>query len=301
MLVVVALGGNAFVRPGMPMDQEEHIRNIRIAAQVVAKIAEEDGVRVVVTHGNGPQVGFFDELQLLAERRYFRLDALVAATQGLLGYLLAESIDEILGPGRAVAVVTRTLVDEEDQAFKNPTKFIGPAYPREVAERLAAKYGWSVREDVRRGWRRVVPSPEPVAVVEAEAIRALLDRGHIVIASGGGGVPVSKRGGVEAVVDKDLASQVLANALGAEAFVILTDVDGVYVDFNTPRRRKLDKVAAAELERLYREGQFPEGSMGPKVLATLRFLRNGGKWAAIGALEDGYQVFRWQKGTVILP
>jgi len=301
VLVVVALGGNAFARPGGPMDQEEHVKNIKIAARVVAKIAEEDGAQVVVTHGNGPQVGLLDELQLLAERRYFRLDALVAATQGLLGYLLVESIDEVLGPGRAVAVVTRTLVDEGDRAFENPTKFVGPVYAREDAERLAAKYGWAVREDVGRGWRRVVPSPEPAAVVEAEAIKALLDRGLIVVALGGGGVPVSRRGGVEAVVDKDLASQVLANALGAEALVILTDVDGVYVDFNTPRRRRLERINAEELERLYREGQFPEGSMGPKVLAALRFVRNGGRWAAIGALEDGHEVFKGRRGTLILP
>lgn len=299
MLVVVALGGNAFTRPGKPIDQEEHLRNIEIAADVIAEIARE-GHSVVVTHGNGPQVGLLDELQLAAGRRYFKLDALVAASQGLLGYLLVASIDKRLGRGRAVSVVTRVLVDEDDPAFKRPTKFVGPAYPKEVAEELARRYGWTIGQDSARGWRRVVPSPDPIAVVEAEAIRALLERGYVVVASGGGGVPVSERGGVEAVVDKDLASQVLANALGADALVILTDVDGVYVDFNTPRRRRLGVVTVKELERLYDEGQFPAGSMGPKVIAAIRFIKGGGKWAAIGALEEGYRVFKRQSGTIIV-
>lgn len=299
VLVVIALGGNAFTRPGRPIDQEEHLRNIEIAADVIAKIVEE-GHRVVVTHGNGPQVGLLDELQLVAERRYFKLDALVAATQGLLGYLLALSIDKRLGLGRAVAVVTRALVDEGDPAFKNPTKFVGPAYPKDVAEELAKRYGWVVKQDAARGWRRVVPSPDPAALVEIEAIRALAERGHVVIAAGGGGVPVSRQGGLEAVVDKDLASQVLANALGADALLILTDVDGVYIDFNTPRRRKLDVVTAEELEELYKAGQFPAGSMGPKVLAAIRFVRNGGRWAAIGALEEGYEVFKRRRGTLVV-
>ncbi|MEL9991818.1 MAG: carbamate kinase [Thermoproteus sp.] len=300
MFVVIALGGNAFTRPGRAMDQEEHLRNIKVAAEVVAKIAEE-GHKVVVTHGNGPQVGFFDELQLIADRRYFKLDALVAATQGLLGYLLASSIDEKLGPGRSVALVTRALVGEEDPAFKEPTKFIGPAYPKEVAERLAERYGWTIRQDVGRGWRRVVPSPEPLAVLEVGAIRALADSGFIVIAAGGGGVPTSSRGGLEAVVDKDLASQVLANALGADALVILTDVDGVYIDYKTPRQRKIGEISADELKKLYDGGQFPAGSMGPKVLAAIRFVKNGGKFAAIGALEEGYYVFKRERGTVVLP
>lgn len=299
VLVVVALGGNAFTRPGKPLDQEEHLRNIEIAADVIAKIARE-GHYVVVTHGNGPQVGFLDELQLIAGRRYFRLDALGAATQGLLGYLLAASIDKRLGRGKAVSIITRVLVDEDDPAFKNPTKFVGPAYPKDVAEELARKYGWAIKQDSTRGWRRVVPSPDPIALVEVEAIKALVERGYVVIAAGGGGVPITDRGGVEAVVDKDLASQVLANALGADVLIILTDIDGVYIDFNTPRQKRLDVVTVRELERLYEEGQFPAGSMGPKVLAAIRFIKNGGKWAAIGALEEGYLVFRRQRGTVIL-
>ncbi|MFB6490389.1 MAG: carbamate kinase [Thermoproteus sp. AZ2] len=301
MLVVIALGGNAFLRPGAEPSQEEHLRNIKAAARVIAEIARE-GHSVVVTHGNGPQVGILDELQAIANRRYFSLDAIGAATQGLLGYLIAQSIDEELrDSGRAIAVVTRSLVRLEDPAFSNPTKFVGAAYPKEVAEALAAKYGWAIRLDKARGWRRVVPSPEPVGVVEARAIRALLQEGFIVVAVGGGGVPVADGRGVEAVIDKDLASQVLANELGANALVILTDVDGVYLDYGTERQRGLGRVSVDELERYYREGQFPAGSMGPKVLAAIRFIRGGGEWAAIGRLEEGYEVFKQRRGTIILP
>lgn len=301
MLVVVALGGNAFLRRGAEPTQEEHLLNIKIAARVVAEIVGE-GHKVVVTHGNGPQVGALDELQAAADRRYLKLDALGAATQGFLGYFIAQSIDEELGTfGAAVAVVTRTLVRGDDPAFSNPTKFVGVAYPEDAARRLAEEHGWVMKLDKGKGWRRVVPSPEPLDMIEVEAIRSLVDAGHVVVAAGGGGVPIADREGVEAVVDKDLASQILANRLGADTLVILTDVDGVYMNFGTERQRRLGRVSAGELEKYYLEGHFPAGSMGPKVLAALRFVRGGGKWAAIGLLEEGYEVFAQRSGTIITP
>lgn len=299
MLIVIALGGNAFVRRGRPLDQEEHLYNIDKAAELVAKLVS-DGHKIVVTHGNGPQVGLLDELQLKGGRRYFRLDALVAATQGLLGYFIANAIDKALGTyGRAVAVVTRVSVDPEDPSFKNPSKFIGPSYAKRDADLMAQKYGFIMREEVGRGWRRVVPSPEPMGVMEVEAVKRLLESGFVVIAAGGGGVPTHSHFGVEAVVDKDLASQVLANSLGADAFIILTDVDGVYLDYGTERQRKLERVSADELLKYYYEGRFEEGSMGPKVLAAARFVKNGGAWAAIGALDEGYYVFKRERGTIV--
>lgn len=295
MRIVVALGGNAFNKPGEPFTQETHVKNIRRAAEVVAKIVKE-GNNVVVTHGNGPQVGFFAELQ-----QVFMLDALTAATQGLLGYFITSAIDSLLGPGRSVAMTTRVEVDCRDPAFKNATKFIGPLYTREEAEALSIKHRWEFRQDPRGGWRRVVPSPMPLRVVEIEVIKKLVDSSHVVVAVGGGGVPICDGVGVEAVVDKDLASTLLALEIGADLFIVLTDIDGVYLNYGKPHQKKLDRVKVGELERYHTEGHFPPGSMGPKVQAAIQFVKLSKNRAAIGSIEEGYRVYRGDAGTQIYP
>ena len=295
---MVALGGNAFNKPGEPISQDTHLKNVDTAARVISRIVDE-GYRVVVTHGNGPQVGFLAELQ--RDKPAFMLDALNAATQGLLGYLLVSAIDRHLGTGRSVAVVTRVEVDCGDPAFKNPTKYIGPLYHEREAEELSKRYGWQFRQDPRGGWRRVVPSPTPRRIIELEAVRRLSDAGYVVVASGGGGVPTCNGVGVEGVVDKDLAAALLAAELGADLLLILTDVDGVYINYRKPNQRRLGTVHVDELERYYAEGHFPPGSMGPKVLAAVEFVRRGGGRAAIGALEEGYEVFKGVRGTQVVP
>ncbi len=295
---VVALGGNAFNRPGEPITQETHLRNVDVAARVVARIVQE-GHQVVVTHGNGPQVGYLAELQ--KDNGTFRLDALNAMTQGMLGYFIISALDRYLGRGRAVALVTRVEVDCDDPAFKNPTKFIGPLYSREQAEALAQKYGWQIKQDPRGGWRRVVASPTPLKIVEVDAVKRLLGAGFIVVAAGGGGIPICGDRGVEGVIDKDLASSLLALELDADFFMILTDTDAVYLNYRKPNQRRLDKVRVEELEMYFAEGHFPPGSMGPKVQAVINFVKKTGKRAAIGALEEGYEVFSGIKGTQVTP
>lgn len=244
-------------------------------------------------------MGFLAELQKGVEA--FRLDALTAATQGIFGYFIAQAVDEAIGDKRTTTVVTRVLARCDDPAFKNPTKFIGPVYGEEEAKTLTGRYGWHFRQDPRGGWRRVVPSPIPIEIVEIEAIRRLIDSGFLVVAAGGGGIPTCDRRGVEGVVDKDLASALLAVQLAADILFILTDVDGVYINYRRPGQRKLDKVTKAELEKYLSEGHFPPGSMGPKVEAALYFLDRGGKRVAIGALEEGYEVFRGLAGMQITP
>ncbi|MEZ0318697.1 MAG: carbamate kinase [Pyrobaculum sp.] len=298
MRVVIALGGNAFNQPGEPIRQDIHLKNVEAAAEVVARIARE-GNQVLVTHGNGPQVGFFAELQ--KEINAFRLDALGAATQGLLGYFIVSAVDKRLGPGRAVAVFTRTEVDCNDPAFTNPTKYIGPSYSEAEARALAERYGWAFQQDPRGGYRRVVPSPAPLRILELGAVKVLLESGFVVVAAGGGGVPICNDAGVEAVVDKDLATSILAEQIGADLLVILTDIDAVYINFKKPNQKRLGVVKVGELEKYLLEGHFPPGSMGPKVEAAIRFVKSTGKRAAIGALEHGYDVYRGAAGTQVVP
>jgi Carbamate kinase len=296
--VVVALGGNAFNKPNEAINQETHLKNVDVAARVLARIVE-DGHQVVVTHGNGPQVGYLAELE--KDNEAFRLDALTAMTQGMLGYFLVSALDKYLGRWRAAALVTRVEVDCDDPAFKNPTKFIGPLYGKEQAETLARRYGWQFRQDPRGGWRRVVASPTPLGIVEIEAVRRLLDAGFVVVAAGGGGIPLCGGRGVEGVIDKDLASSLLALELGADFFMMLTDTDAVYLNYGKPNQKRLEVVTVHELEKYHAEGHFPPGSMGPKVQAAINFVKKTGRRAAIGALEEGYDVFRGIKGTRVTP
>jgi carbamate kinase len=286
--IVIALGGNALLRRSDPMTTEVQRKNIKVAAQAIAPLAAEHSI--VVVHGNGPQVGL---LSLQAESyrgaEPYPLDVLDAGTQGMIGYLVQQELRSLLPPERQVAtLLTMIEVDPEDPAFASPTKFVGPVYDKEAADTLAAEKGWAFRQD-GTAWRRVVPSPEPERIVEIQPIRWLLERGAVVICAGGGGIPTVSPAagapalfGVEAVIDKDLASELLAEDVGADLLLMATDVDGVYLDWGTPRSRRLGRVTPQELAGY----EFAAGSMGPKVNAAVRFNRKTGRRAAIGALDD---------------
>lgn len=306
-LAVIALGGNAFLRKGEEPSMENQWRNVYNAARDIAEL-QALGWSILVTHGNGPQVGLILEwMDKLGP--HMTLDVANAMTQGWLGYMLAQAIGNIqeeLGlPRRVVALVNQVEVNTEDPDFQNPTKYVGKYYSQEDAERLAREMGWKFREDPRGGWRRVVPSPQPLGNLEAPVIKHLLQRGYTVIASGGGGVPVHRMGtrvrGVEAVIDKDRASSLLARILGADHFIILTDVEGVYLDYGKPTQRLLRRLTLREAERLLSNNVFPPGSMGPKVEAATLFVKDTGRPAAIGMLGQLLEIIKGEKGTHIVP
>jgi len=309
-LVTIALGGNAFLQKGQKGTVEEQWDNVVKAMKQVADIIEK-GYRVILTHGNGPQVGnILEWMDALREKiPPLTMDFANAMTQGWIGYMIQQALtNELRRRGvnkHVVTVVNRVLVRKDDPAFQNPTKYVGPYYDEETAKRIAKEKGWAMKPDPRGGWRRVVPSPDPVGNVEIEAIRTLLRNGFIVVASGGGGIPVIKENeeikGVEAVIDKDLAGERLASLVGADYFVIVTDVEGVYLHFRTPQQKLLRKLTVSEAEKLYKEGHFPPGSMGPKVLAAIRFIKNGGKRAAIGHLYKALDTLEGRAGTTIVP
>jgi carbamate kinase len=278
---VVALGGNALTRQGQSGTAEEMAANAAAMAASVNDVIEA-GWRVVIVHGNGPQVGNLalqQEATTLVPAQPLAL--LNAMTQGELGSLIASSINTLRGPGTAAALVTHVTVSAADPAFTAPSKPIGPFFTEDDAHRLAAARAWVVQPDSGRGFRRVVPSPEPAGVVELDAVRALVAAGHVVIACGGGGIPVTDAGAVEAVIDKDRAASLLARLLGAQALLILTAVDRVMLNYGTPQQAELETISAGEAERYLSEGQFPPGSMGPKIEAALAFLAWGGEWAAV--------------------
>ena len=303
MRIVIALGGNALLRRGDPMTTEVQRRNIRIAAEAIAPLAAEHSM--VVVHGNGPQVGL---LSLQAESYHdaepYPLDVLDAGTQGIIGYLIQQELRSQLPPERQVAtLLTMITVDPDDPAFTSPAKFVGPVYARESADALAAEKGWTFKPD-GTSWRRVVPSPQPRQILEIQPISWLLERGAVVICAGGGGIPTmypssapAELVGVEAVIDKDLASELLAEDVAADLFVMATDVDGVYVHWATPQQRRLDRATPEELAGY----QFAAGSMGPKVEAASRFAAKTGKRAAIGSLADITGIVAGQAGTSVVP
>ncbi len=312
--ILIALGGNAFQSKGEAGTPENYWRNAYRAAETIVKIVKE-GYKVAVTHGNGPQVGIILEWMERSKDKIppMTMDIAGAMTQGWLGYLLMQAIhntlikegvqDHVKG---VVAIVNQVAVSKDDPAWKNPTKYVGSYYSEEEAKKLMKEKGWVIKPDPRGGWRRVVPSPDPVENVEVGAVRKLLDEGWIVIASGGGGIPVIRNEdgtlqGAEAVIDKDLAGEVLATGLGVGTFVILTDVEGVYLNFGKPDQKLLKEVTVSELEKYYKEGHFKPGSMGPKVLAVIRFLKRGGKKAMIGHLHKGYEVIKGLSGTRVYP
>ena len=282
---VVALGGNALTRLGQSGTAEEMAGNAATMAACVNDVIEA-GWRVVIVHGNGPQVG---NLALQQEATTAvppqPLALLNAMTQGELGSLIATSINALRGPGAAAALVTHVTVSQADPAFAAPSKPIGPFFTAGEAEHLAGTRGWVMHPDSGRGYRRVVPSPEPIGIVEIGAIRALVDAGCLVIACGGGGIPVGASGehaaGIDAVIDKDRAASLMGRLVRAQALVLVTAVDQVMINYGTPQQAKLGPITMAEAERHLRDGQFPPGSMGPKVEAALAFLAGGGEWAAI--------------------
>ncbi|MEN3000000.1 MAG: carbamate kinase [Acidilobaceae archaeon] len=306
MLLVIALGGNA-LQPSGRKEVEEQWRAVSSAMAPVSEVIAE-GHSVVLTHGNGPQVGFlleaFESLPMTEPRP--TLDLAVAMTQGWIGFMIAHALERELArrgvKKRAVVVPTRVIVSSDEQEWR-PTKPIGRSYSKEEAEVLSKKMRWSFREDPRGGYRRVVPSPAPVKVLEVDVISVLLQGGFVPIATGGGGIPLARSNGelkpVEAVVDKDLASSLLAAELGADKFVILTDVTGIAINYKKPGETWLRRVSVRELRKLYEEGHFPPGSMGPKVLACIKYVEFTGKECAVGHLEDAYRVIKGEAGTSI--
>lgn len=289
---VVALGGNAITRSGQAGTSQEQATNARSMAQAVCRLRDA-GWRVVLVHGNGPQVGNIAIQQEVAAHRVPELPLFWqnAMTVGQLGSLLTLALHEAgTGGSGVVTVVTHVEVDRADPAFGRPTKPIGPFMAQDEAREHAAERGWTVAEDAGRGYRRLVPSPLPLRIVELDAIRALVDQGLVVIAAGGGGLPVVAAGGggylgLDAVIDKDLTAQRLANALDADALVLVTDVPQVMLDHGTPRARPILEMTVDEAEAYAAAGQFPEGSMGPKMRAAVRFVRDGGRAAVITNAE----------------
>ena len=306
MRVVVALGGNALLRRGEPLTAENQRTNARTACQALAPLALEH--ELVISHGNGPQVGLLAlQASAYTQVEAYPLDILDAQTEGMIGYILQQELgNELPLNHRLATVLTLVEVDPADPAFANPTKPVGPIYTQEEAEALAAEKGWAFKPD-GTSHRRVVPSPLPKQIFGLDPVRWMLDQGCVVICAGGGGIPVMyvddpvpagrRLIGVEAVIDKDLASALLAAELGADALIIVTDVDAVYADWGTPDQRPLGRTSVAELSG----AQFAAGSMGPKVRAACQFVERTGGIAAIGSINDTPKLLRGEAGTLVVP
>ncbi|UTV27379.1 carbamate kinase [Photobacterium atrarenae] len=296
--VVVALGGNALLRRGEPLEADIQRQNIATAARAIADIATE--YNVVLVHGNGPQVGLL-ALQGLEYKQVnpYPLDVLGSETQGMIGYMLMQELKNLLPAQQISCMLTQMSVDPNDPAFADPTKPIGPVYEEAEARALAEKYHWTVKPDGPY-FRRVVPSPLPTGIIEDDAITALIKQNHLVICTGGGGIPVKEENGklvgVEAVIDKDMSAAFLAKQLGADALLILTDADAVYLDWGKPTQKALRSTTPTELAQY----QFDAGSMGPKIDASCEFIRQGGKLVGIGSLEDGLNILKGEAGTNII-
>ncbi|MEZ9894664.1 carbamate kinase [Vibrio lentus] len=295
--VVVALGGNALLRRGEPLEADVQRRNIETAVKTISEIAKV--YNVVLVHGNGPQVGLL-ALQGLEYKKVnpYPLDVLGSETQGMIGYMLMQEFKNYLPNRNISCMLTQMTVDPNDPAFADPTKPIGPIYEEAEARELAEKFHWIVKPDGQH-FRRVVPSPRPTGIVEHDAITQLIDAGHLVICTGGGGIPVKKENGklvgVEAVIDKDMSAAFLAKQLDADALLILTDADAVYLDWGKLTQHALRSTTPSELTKF----TFDAGSMGPKIEASCEFIQQGGKVVGIGALEDGLQILQGQAGTNI--
>jgi len=303
VLIVTALGGNALLKRGEAMTAENQRANVRIAARSLAPVAAEHDL--VVGHGNGPQVGLL-ALQgaAYAKVETYPLDVLGAQTEGMIGYMIEQELGNLMPFERPFAtLLTMIEVDANDPAFRNPTKFIGPVYPKDEADRLAAEKQWVFKQDGDK-WRRVVASPEPKRIFELRPIQWLLEKHTIVIAAGGGGIPAvydagAKRvlKGIECVIDKDLATELLARELKADLYVMLTDADAVYVDWGKPTQKAIRRASPDALAQF----EFAAGSMGPKVDAACRFVRTTGKRAAIGDLADLGRIIAGEAGTTVDP
>lgn len=307
--IVIAIGGNAIISEGQKGTVEEQYNNIGKMCPYIADLIEE-GYRVILTHGNGPQVG---NLLLQGEAAKDRIpvlpiDVCVAETQGQLGYMIKQSLENLLRKRGiekdVVSVLSQVLVDKNDPAFKEPTKPIGPFYSKEEADEISKAKNYSMVEDSGRGYRRVVPSPRPLDIVEQSVVRTLTDNGTIVITVGGGGIPVIEDNGglkgVEAVIDKDYASSLLANQIEADFLVILTGVPQVAINFGKPNQEFLSKMSLDEAKKHFEEGQFPKGSMGPKIEAGIEYLDRGGKKVIITSLELLKDAIEGKAGTMII-
>jgi carbamate kinase len=307
--VVIALGGNALLRRGAPDTYDEMYAAARGAAERIADIAA-DGWEVVVTHGNGPQVGRILMQQEAAAKQVhpMPLDVCGAESQGQIGYLLQVTIGDVFferGMERPVAtILTLTRVRAQDPAFRSPTKYVGPYFTEAQAHRREEQRGWAMRPDPHGGWRRVVPSPKPYSIVETPVIRQLIGSGVIVIAGGGGGVPVIEKGprliGKEGVVDKDLAAAILAHEVAAQVLLILTDVPQVQRGFGSLMPESIERMDVSEARRLLKRGEFGSGSMGPKVDAAVRFVRDGDRRAVIAELDQAREALAGTAGTEIV-
>lgn len=308
---LIAIGGNSLIRAGQRGSPQEQLTNARETARRIAQLVS-DGWRIIITHGNGPQVG----AALLRSERASQevypqpLDVCVATTQSEIGYLLQRGMLNALRGARiytpVMTILTQVQVSCNDQAFRNPTKPIGPFYSKSVAEERQRSFGWTMVEDAERGYRRVVASPEPVAVLEQEMIRQVMELGIIVIALGGGGIPIvieedQTVKGIEAVIDKDRASALLASGLGIDCLIISTDVEQVYLDYKKPNQRGLKRATAGQMQRYLEQGHFPPGSMGPKIESAIRFLQHGGKEVIITSCDHLLDAVQGKAGTQITP
>ncbi len=305
---VIALGGNALIKKGQKGTIYEQFANTRRSTKSIVKMIKE-GWDVVITHGNGPQVG-----AILLQNKVAKdltpampLGICVAESEGLIGYMIQQCLSNALKKEQiekpVIALITQVIVDQDDPSLSHPTKPIGPYYNEDEAIQLRKEGCQMTRQP--RGWRMVVPSPDPKQIVEGESIRKMLDEGIIVIASGGGGMPVVEKengglDGLEAVIDKDLTAERLAEAVEAELLLILTDVEKVYLHYGTPKQKTLDKISLKELKNYYETVQFPPGSMGPKILAAIRFLESGGKKVIVANIEKGWEALHGETGTLIV-
>lgn len=312
--LLIAFGGNALNVPGnAPAHQREEFRQARQSMEQLVPLLQQGYEKIILTHGNGPQVGQIfrqQELTLHEFPRQITLDVCVADSQGRIGYILQNVFDNVCQQHgidkKSFAVITQVVVDPKDPGFDNPSKPIGVFYSKEEADRLTAERGWILREDSGRGYRRVVPSPQPLQIVEKNIFHHLLDEGLIAIGAGGGGIPVIRTPdgqleGIEAVIDKDRTSALLASELGIDWLVILTQVDHVFLDFNTPQQRPIHEATVTEMEAWLNEVNFTEGSMKPKVEAAVQFLKNGGKKAIIAHLNQLHTALEGNSGTHVVP
>lgn len=309
-LAVVAFGGNAF---SGDRNHETYQGQLAFAKHISEELVKlvESGYRIVITHGNGPQVG---NLMLQQEctscaASPMPIDVCGAMTQGQIGYLIVQALRNHLRKNNlhkpVAAIITQVVVDENDEAFSNPTKFVGPFFDKKTADSLVHKENWKIEKDSNRGYRRVVPSPKPVDIVEKKEITDMLERGFIVVACGGGGVPVvrgenGELRGTDGVIDKDLVSEKLATLIGAETLAIITQVDRISLFFGTQKQVDLEKITIDEAERYLGEGHFPPGSMGPKIEAAIEFLRKGGKRVVITSANSTVKALEGKKGTEIV-
>ncbi len=307
---VIAIGGNAIQGPKEPPTAEVMRKNLSLTASYLVEAVRN--MNVVITHGNGPQVGNLLVQQDLSKEKLppLPLDINDAYTQGMIGYLIVQAFEnQLLAKDidrRCAALVTQVVVDPNDKAFKNPTKPVGPFYSAEEAEKLAREKGWKIKEDAGRGYRRVVPSPQPLDVVEKDLVRKLMQEGVITVTVGGGGIPVMKTSagkieGVEAVIDKDRASSLLARILDVDIFIILTGVEKVYIDFGKPSQKAIDRLTVSEAEEFMKAGQFPAGSMGPKIESAVSFVKATNRQCVITSLEKVGEALQEKSGTFIVP